>query len=273
MTPAPRSGAQLLAFGLTKRFGGHAALDGVDVSLHGGLLTLLGPNGSGKTTFLRLLAGLVSPAAGRLGRHGASVAYVSQRHDHHQWMPLTGGEVLRMGRYRNHGLLGRLGPTDRRAITRAATRLEVGDLLDRRFGALSGGQRQRVLIAMALAVDADCLLLDEPITGLDLASQKVILDVVDQERDRGRLVVMSTHHLDEARECDRVIVLATQVVADGPPDTALKAEPLARAFGQRVLKLTDGEHAETILLDDHGHSHGDVHDHHHDQHHPPPVSS
>lgn len=240
---------------VTLAYGSRTALDVDHLSLDGPeLVALIGPNGSGKTTLLRLLAGLASPTTGTIERSGIEVAYVSQRHDQHFWMPLTVGEVMRMGRYRTAGLLGRIGGADRRAMMAAAERLEVADLMGRSFGELSGGQRQRVLIATALVADAECLLLDEPISGLDLPSQQIITEIAAEERDKGRLVVMSTHHLDEATACDRVIVLATRVIADGPPDVVLRPEALAEAFGRRVLKLTDGDDASlddgTIVLDD-----------------------
>ncbi|MFW2382096.1 MAG: metal ABC transporter ATP-binding protein [Acidimicrobiales bacterium] len=222
----------------------------------GTLVALIGPNGSGKTTLLRLLAGLEKPTAGTLTRsetERSGVAYVGQRHDQHRWMPLTAGEVLKMGRYGARGLVGRLDSADRASISDAAARLGVEDLLSRPFGTLSGGQQQRVLIAKALVQDASCLLLDEPITGLDFTSQEIILEVVGSERDRGRLVMLSTHHLDEAERCDRVLLLATSVIADGPPGQVLRAGPLSEAFGHRVLEDPDGNGA--IVIDDHGHNH------------------
>lgn len=224
------------------------------------LVGLIGSNGSGKTTLLKLLAGLLSPTSGRIERNVHQVAWVSQHQGQHSWMPLTVGEVLQMGRYHDRGLLRRLNSDDRAAISESAERLKVDDLVKRAFSELSGGQRQRVLIASALATNAPCLLLDEPITGLDIPSQQLIIDVAQDERDRGKLVVMSTHHLDEAGICDRVIVLANEVIADGPPSEALQPEPLARAFGQRVLQSADIPGSETtFLIDDHGHSHD--HDH------------
>ncbi len=221
----------------------------------GELVGLIGPNGSGKTTLLRLLGGLSSPTTGRIRGLGEPTAFVDQHQRQPRWMPLTVAEVLRMSRYGRLGLLGRLGKEDRRVITEAAQRLEVDDLTNRQFGELSGGQRQRVLVAAALATEAECLLLDEPITGLDLASQDTILSVVTAERDAGRLVVMSTHHLEEARRCDRVLVLANRVVADGPPHDTLRPDVLGAAFGERVIRLTDDDGQTIVLLDDHGHHH------------------
>ena len=96
-------------------------------------------------------------------------------------------------------------------------------MMRRPFGDLSGGQRQRVLVAQALVARPDLLLLDEPITGLDLASQQRILEVIADETAAGTSVVLSTHHLGEARHTDRVLLLAGCIVADGPPDEVLQS--------------------------------------------------
>jgi ABC-type Mn2+/Zn2+ transport system ATPase subunit len=214
-------------------------------------VALVGPNGSGKSTLLLVLAGLLRPTSGTVERRrGTRVSFVAQHQVQHRWMPISVGEVLRMGRYGERGLLGRLGPRDARAIAAAADRMDVGSLARRPFGELSGGQRQRVLVAQALAAQPDLLLLDEPITGLDLASQQRILDVIADETAAGTTVVLSTHHLGEARRTDRVLLLAGCVMADGPPAEVLRPPLLGEAFGNRRVRTTDG----AVVVDDHGHT-------------------
>ena len=213
-------------------------------------VALVGANGSGKTTLLSLIAGLVEPSAGRVTRD-ATVAMVTQHRHHHRWMPLSVDEVLRMGRYRERGLLGRLRRSDRAAIDAAAERLEVVHLRGRPFGELSGGQQQRVLVAQAIAAEPDVLLLDEPVTGLDLPSQIRILEVIEGHAAGGGAVVFSTHHLAEARRADRVLLLSGCVLADGAPAEVLRPELLAEAFGDRLLRHGD----TSVLVDDHGHDH------------------
>jgi ABC-type Mn2+/Zn2+ transport system ATPase subunit len=237
---------------VTARYGRDLALGPVTATFNGGgAVALMGPNGSGKTTLLRLVAGLLSPSSGTLRRdEDLAVAYVSQHQDQHRWLPITVGEVVAAARYRELGLLGRSRGADREAVSRSLERMEVTDLRNRSFGELSGGQRQRVLVASALAADAPVLLLDEPITGLDIPSQQLILEVMAAEAANGHLVMISTHHLDEARHCDRVVLLNTAVVADGHPD-----EVLCRGH----LEATFGAHALTVgptgvgLVDHHGH--------------------
>ena len=248
---------------ITVRFGSSLALEVPQLELSSGAsVALMGSNGSGKTTMLRVIGGLLEPTKGRRDvSPDFDVAYVAQHQHHHQWMPLTAGEVLAMGRYRKRGLLGRFTQDDRTALDAAADRLDVSDLRDEQFGELSGGQRQRVLVASALASDAGCLLLDEPITGLDLPSQNAILRVIDEETERDRIVVLSTHHLSEARRCDRVVLLDGGVVADGTPDDVLTEVHLAAAFGVRLLGSNDEMAGPVIVVDEHGHDHT----HHHDR--------
>jgi ABC-type Mn2+/Zn2+ transport system ATPase subunit len=236
-------------------YGATVALAPTDFSLLPGTsIALVGANGSGKTTLLSLLAGLVPASAGSIDVRG-TVAMVTQHHDHHAWMPLSTEEVLRMGRYRARGLVGRLRSVDRNEIDRAAHLLEVSHLRKKSFGELSGGQRQRVLVAQAIAAQPDLLLLDEPITGLDLPSQLRILGVIEQHAKSGGVVVFSTHHLAEARRASRVMLMAGCVIADGTPEEILVPKLLAEAFGRRMIS-DDGL---SVLVDEHGHDHGEPH--------------
>ena len=212
----------------------------------GTVSALVGANGSGKTTLLHVLAGILKPTDGSVGG-SPRVSFVAQEQTHHAWMPISVDEVLKMGRYR--GLLHRLRAEDRRAIDTAAEQLKISHLRSRRFGELSGGERQRVIIARAVASSADLVLLDEPITGLDLPSQEIILHVIADEAARGAAVVFSTHHLGEARCADRVVLMAGCILADGTPEEVLTPVLLAEAFGGRVAS-TD---SATIVVDEHHH--------------------
>ena len=213
---------------------------------------------------LECLAGLQKPTSGTVSGMSANLAYVCQ-HLPACWMPITAGEVLAMGRYGKRGLLGRLRGEDRSAMRRAGEQLDVNQFTNRSFGDLSGGQQQRVRIAQVLAGEPDLLMLDEPVTGLDIPSQERILEVIEDYSSRGAIVIITTHHLDEARHCDSVMLMANRLVAAGAPEEMLTEERLREAFGDRLL----GDHAdhdhdqEFIVLDDHGHGrdhHG--HDHH-----------
>lgn len=237
----------------TVTLGSHTALAGVSVDFDPGSITaLIGPNGSGKTTLLRLVAGLVRPVDGTVdGQAGTRFAFVQQHNESRTWIPLTGREVLRMARYDRTGAFGRFGSDDRDAVDASARRMEVESLLRRQFSDLSSGQQQRLIIAQALAREADVLLLDEPITGLDLASQQRILEVADEETEAGRTVILATHHLEEAARADAVCLLSGgATVAVGAPEEVLTARSLRRAYGGRVIAF-----GGATLLDDHGHDH------------------
>ncbi|MPZ89050.1 MAG: ATP-binding cassette domain-containing protein [Nitriliruptorales bacterium] len=248
---------------LTVAYGRRVALSDCDFALPAASVTaLVGPNGSGKSTLLNAVAGLVPPGRGRLEVLGAPapaprrrVAYVFQTAASNELLPVTVREVVTMGRFAELGLFGRLRDHDRRAIQAAMDRLEVSDLADRHLRELSGGQRQRVQVAQGLAQEADVLLLDEPIIGLDLVSRQRILEAVQDERAAGRAVVLSTHDLEDAELADHVLLLAGRVVAQGRPDQVLTARNLREAYGGRLL----GANGDRPLIDD---------DHHHPAAHP-----
>jgi manganese transport system ATP-binding protein len=258
----------VFAADLTVARGGRIALrvDRLQVPI-GSVAALVGPNGSGKSTLLHTIAGLLAPTSGELAVLGATpaavrrrVAYVLQSVAVTEHLPITVREVVAMGRFAERGPFRRLRPGDRTLIDAALERLELADLAHRHLGELSGGQRQRTLVAQALAQDAELLLLDEPITGLDLASAERIRSVIDGERRAGRTVIVATHDLAEAQRADLLVLLAGRVVAAGPPARALTRSTLAEAYGGRLLQL-DGE---TVILDDAAHHDPDepAHDHH-----------
>ena len=245
------------ATGVVLARGGRIALRIDELGLPSGAVTsVIGPNGSGKSTLLHAIAGLLEPSSGRLHVRG-SIAYVLQATEVNEHMPVTVGEVVAMGRYAVRGALGRLRGDDRAAVTTAIERLELRDVVRRHLGELSGGQRQRVFVAQGLAQEADVLLLDEPVSGLDVASAQRIREVVADERAAGRTVVVATHDLAEAATADHLVLVAGRVVAAGPPSTALTRATLGEAYGARLLRV-DGD---TLLLDEGAHHDHEGHDH------------
>lgn len=264
--PAGPDRHPLAAWGtdVTVRYGTHVALDGADFTIPRAALTaIIGPNGSGKTTLLRVLGSLAPLDRGELqvlgspaGRRRRDVAHVLQATHINQGLPLTVREVVTMGRYAHVGLLGRLGPDDRRAVDQAMARMDVTDLASRQVVELSGGQRQRVSVAQGLAQRAELLLLDEPVTGLDAPSLERIARLVTEEVDAGRTVVMTTHDIAEAAEADHVVLLAGHVVATGPSEDVLTQDHLAEAYGAMAFTTADG----TVVIGD-PHVHGRRHRH------------
>ena len=221
----------------------------------GAISALIGPNGSGKSTLLNAIAGLIQPVAGsieipRIGGMTRRVAYVLQTTTVNDALPVTVAEVVAMGRYADKGPWRRLGVTDRSTVGAAMERMAITDLAKRHLTELSGGQRQRVFIAQGLAQDHDILLLDEPISGLDLPSAQAIDDVIHDEHSRGCTVVMTTHDLAEARIADHVILLSGRVIASGKPEEVLTPNNLSEAYGSSLLHI-DGD--EVFIDDPHHH--------------------
>lgn len=236
---------------LEVRYGDEIALTGVDLAVPAGTtLAVIGPNGSGKSTLLSALAGIVEPAAGSSQVAGSRPALVMQSTDVEQSLPLTVQDTVALARYPHLGLFRRFTAADRSAVTNAMERMAISDLAGRQLHDLSGGQRQRVLVAQGLAQEAEVLLLDEPVTGLDVTSRAIILEVIDDELAAGRTVVITTHHLDDARLCDQVLLLDTSPIAVGPPSDVFVPEHLRQAFGAHFIQVGD-----ELILDDPHHSH------------------
>lgn len=220
----------------------------------GGITTLIGPNGSGKSTLLNAIAGLLAPVSGELAvRPGPGgrdrIAYVLQTTKVNDALPITVSEVVAMGRYPGVGPYRRLRDEDREAIDRAIARMGIAHLADRHLRDLSGGQRQRAFVAQGLAQEHDMLLLDEPLTGLDITSAQAIDTVIHAEREEGCTIIMTTHDLAEADVADHVVLLSGRVVAAGPPADVLTVENLTAAYGPNLLHVE----GERLFVDDPAH--------------------
>jgi len=243
--------------GVVLAYNGRVAVDRSDFGIPAGALTaMIGPNGSGKSTLLNAIAGLLVPRQGHLevlghqpGEVHDRVAYVLQATKLNEVMPVTVREVVAMGRYARRGMLGRLGRDDRRACESAMERLAIDDLAGRHLTELSGGQRQRVFVAQGLAQEAEVLLLDEPLTALDLVSTDAISRAVFDEVTRGTAVVVTTHDVAEANTADHVLLMSGRVHTEGPPAMALAPDRLSDAYGIGIVHLEDG----SIVLDDAAH--------------------
>lgn len=221
----------------------------------GKTVALIGPNGSGKTTLMHMIAGLKEPSAGRIWVGGKQpreqrdrISYVFQANHTNQHMPVTVTEVVRMGRYTSTGWWGRFSGSDRDRTSQILSLLDIEDLADQHLCCLSGGQRQRVFVAQGLVQDHDYLLLDEPITGLDMVSTVLIERMIREESKGGKTVLFSTHDLLHAERAEQVILLSGRVVAWGEPSQVLVPEILQQAYGHHLLEK-DGQ----LWLDDAAH--------------------
>jgi zinc transport system ATP-binding protein len=237
---------------LSVRLGGHLALSGVDMAIdRGEIVTIVGPNGSGKPTLLRAIIGAVAPAAGRVERAvGLKIGYVPQRLHVDATLPMTVARFLSLPR-----------AVGREACREALREAGVPDLSGRQMSALSGGQFQRVLLARALIGRPDLLLLDEAPQGLDQPGSASFYRQIETVRaDLGCAVLMVSHELHVVMSAsDRVICLNGHVCCHGTPAVVASAPEYRALFGSG----TKG----ALALYRHDHDHDHQHDHHHDHPH------
>lgn len=214
-------------------------VDNISLSLApGSLLVLIGTNGSGKSTILKTMAGLLQPIAGDLNIFGEQcgtlpkrIAYLPQHPVSTHTLPLRVRDIVAMGRFAHLGLFRRPSQNDRDIVTKSMQRTGITSQENEPIRDLSGGQQQRAHLAQVLAREAEVLLLDEPTAGLDINGRKLVADLISAERARGVTVVMATHELQDAEKANTVMLLAQRVVALGTPEVALRDENLRECFG------------------------------------------
>jgi manganese/iron transport system ATP-binding protein/manganese/zinc/iron transport system ATP- binding protein len=218
----------------------------------GQAIAVLGPNGGGKTTLCRALLGELPATTGSVSVHGAT-AYVPQTERSRLDFPVSALDVALMGAYARTPWYRRIGAVDRALARGALARVGLADRAGAHFGALSGGQRQRVLIARALVQEAGVLLLDEPFAGVDRTSEEAIMRTLDELRAEGRVLLIATHDVEQARGWDRVLCLAGAQVAFGPPAETLTNAVLEATYGEEIVMLDCGHRA--VAVQHHSHAH------------------
>lgn len=248
MIPLPFRAPPAIRFeGVTLAYDGDVAVEEVSLDVpEGAFLGILGPNGSGKTSLLRGVLGLVTPAKGRihvgelcchhLKKVRLDIGYVPQggRVDRH--FPAKALDVVLMGLYPGMGLLRRPGRRERERSLAALEAVGAADLAHRPAGHLSGGQLQRVFIARALVREPKILLLDEPYTGLDVRSQEAVMELVHRtHRERRLTTLLVTHDVNLVYPfLDLVLAVNRRVFAYGPPGETLVKEVLDAMYGADV---------------------------------------
>jgi ABC-type Mn2+/Zn2+ transport system ATPase subunit len=240
--------------GLSAGYGnGTVALSDVSFAATAGqAVAVLGPNGGGKTTLFRALLGELPAATGSVHVDGTP-AYVPQTERSRLDFPVSALDVALMGAYARTPWYRRIAGPDRAVARAALERVGLADRAAMRFGALSGGQRQRVLIARALVQDAGVLLLDEPFAGVDRTSEEAIMRILDELRAEGRVLLIATHDVEQARRWDRVLCLAGAQIAYGAPAETLTNAVLEGTYGEEIVMLDCGHRA--VAIQHHSHSH------------------
>lgn len=235
---------------MTVRYGSTVVLDDINFGVPPrSVVGIIGPNGAGKTSLLKAILGLIgSTGSVKIGdrpvaRRSGSIAYVPQVNSVNWRFPATVLDVVLMGRVGRVGWLRRPGAHDRELAYEALCQVSMQDFAGRGIAALSGGQQQRVFLARALAQEPDLLLLDEPVSGVDLPTQEQILLLFEQLAADGRTLLVTTHHLQHLEaHFDLLLCLNHRAVAFGPPKAVLTADVVAGTFGQPLM-LADGTSA------------------------------
>jgi zinc/manganese transport system ATP-binding protein len=256
---------------LSLRFGARSLWDDLTFELHRGeLLAVLGPNGTGKTSLLRILLGLLQASAGRVeicggppDRMRSRVGYVPQQRIFDRDLALRGRDLVRLGLDGHRWGTGRLTGDERTQIDAVLAQVGASQYADAPIGRLSGGEQQRLRIAQALVADPVLLLADEPLLSLDLAYQSVITGLLDaQRRTAGTPVVFVTHDINPVHSMvDRVLYLAPGSWAIGKPDEVLTSETLSRLYGTPVDVLHVRGRVVVVGTPDDQHVHHVGHDH------------
>jgi ABC-type Mn2+/Zn2+ transport system ATPase subunit len=233
---------------VTVSYGPRPVLLDVSLTIEKGLLVgVIGPNGAGKSTLIKAILGFVKRDVGTVLIHGVPaeesrglVAYVPQRGAVDWDYPVTVEQVALMGRYGSIPWWRAPSAADRRIASEALDMVRMADFRNRQIGQLSGGQQQRVFMARALAQGSDVLLLDEPFAGVDAATERAILDVLEQAKSGGRTLVVVHHDLATAAEYfDRLILIKQRLYGYGPPERIMNEELLSEVYEGKLRVFTN----------------------------------
>lgn len=241
---------------LTVAYEAGVGLEDVSFQLSAGeRVAVVGPNGAGKSTLFKIIAGVIRPDRGSLriygsepGRH-TCIAYLAQ-HQQVDWnFPVTVEDVVMMGRTRRIGFMGWPGSRDRHIVKHALETVGLEELSGRQISQLSGGQQQRMFIARALALEAELVLMDEPVTGLDTPSQEELFKVLDLLREQHVTVMLALHDLKlAAARFEQVLLLNHRLVAIGTPAEVMREKVLRQAYGEKLQVI---EHDNEVdIFDD-----------------------
>jgi len=233
---------------VTVAYHGNVALHSASLQLKSGTICgLVGMNGAGKSTLFKAVMGFVKPSSGRILINGlpirlvqksSLVAYVPQSEEVDWNFPVSVHDVVMMGRYGYMNLLRIPRSLDKQIVRESLERLGMWEMRDRQIGELSGGQKKRTFFARTLAQQGKVLLLDEPFAGVDIKTEKMMIDLLIELRQAGHTILISTHDLSSiATFCDQVVLINRTILAYGETSEVFTEENLSRTFGGLVGDL------------------------------------
>ena len=234
---------------VTVAYHGKVALSNASLQLQSGTICgLVGMNGAGKSTLFKAIMGFAKPAHGRILINGLPihqvqkqniVAYVPQSEEVDWNFPVSVHDVVMMGRYGYMNLLRIPKSHDRNVVRESLERVEMWQMQDRQIGELSGGQKKRTFFARALAQQSTVLLLDEPFAGVDIKTEKMMINLLMELRQKGYTILISTHDLASIKTfCDRVVLINRTILAYGKTSEVFTEENLSRTFGGSIGDLS-----------------------------------
>ncbi|MNS76573.1 High-affinity zinc uptake system ATP-binding protein ZnuC [compost metagenome] len=211
----------------------------------GQLIGIIGPNGAGKSTLIKAALGLLPRLSGEVLIYGEPYAqqrkrigYVPQRESIDWDFPTSALDVVMMGRYGHLGWFKRPGREERRLAMECLAKVGMTDYADRQISQLSGGQQQRIFLARALAQDASLYFMDEPFVGVDAATEKAIITLLNELKQQGKTVLVVHHDLNTVKEYfDWVVLLNVSLVAAGPVEQTFTTDLLQLTYGGRLTIL------------------------------------
>jgi ABC-type Mn2+/Zn2+ transport system ATPase subunit len=234
---------------VTVAYHGKIALQNASMQLEAGTICgLIGMNGAGKSTLFKAIMGFVKPNSGRIlinrlpirqVQKKNLVAYVPQSEEVDWNFPVSVHDVVMMGRYGYMNLLRIPKSYDKSVVSESLERVEMWPMQDRQIGELSGGQKKRTFFARALAQQSTVLLLDEPFAGVDIKTEKMMINLLMELRQKGYTILISTHDLASIKTfCDRVVLINRTILAYGNTADVFTEENLSRTFGGSIGDLS-----------------------------------
>lgn len=206
---------------------------------------IIGPNGAGKSTLMKAILGIIKPISGYAEIYGKNIkdvykkiAYIPQQSAVNWDFPTTVLDVVLMGRYVHLGWIKRPKKRDVEIAKEALKKMEMLEYADRQISMLSGGQKQRVFLARAIAQDAEIYFMDEPLAGVDIKTEKIIMETLKEFQNKGKTSIVVHHDLNTVKKYfDHIVIVNKVIVASGTIEKEFTKENIVRAYGDRMREI------------------------------------